>query len=66
MMKIKLTETWTYRTPLITVDYPAGEHDMTKEAAAAAKDAGVIDETKEKNDGHGTATPRTAGTADKA
>lgn len=36
MPKITLAEPWTYRTPLVTVSFPAGTHEVTAEIAAAA------------------------------
>lgn len=36
MKTIKLESPWTYRTPEVTIDYPAGEHEVTDKIAAAA------------------------------
>lgn len=36
MKTIKLAEPWTYRTAEVTIDYPAGEHEVTDRIAAAA------------------------------
>ena len=30
-----ITGPWTYRTPTVTIDYPAGEHEVSAEIAAA-------------------------------
>lgn len=45
-MTVTLTRPWTYRTPLLTVEYPAGEHDMPAEHADAARAANVIEEKR--------------------
>lgn len=29
-----ITGPWTYRTPTVTIDYPAGEHEVAPEIAA--------------------------------
>lgn len=50
-MTVTLTRAWTYRTPLLTVDYPAGAHDMPAEHARAARAARA---TKEKRIGNRT------------
>jgi hypothetical protein len=50
-MTVTLTRPWTYRTPLLTVDYPAGEHDMPADHAAAAR---ADKATKEKRNGNRT------------
>lgn len=34
-MNITLTAPWTYRTPMVTIDYTAGDHDVADEIAAA-------------------------------
>ena len=48
---ITLAEPWTYRTPLVTIDYPAGTHVVAPHIAAAAP--------KVKESNHGPiATPR--------
>lgn len=39
MPTITLAEPWTYRTPLLTVRYEAGEHDVIEEVAASAPTA---------------------------
>lgn len=52
MPKITLAEPWTYRTPIVTVDFPAGEHEVSEEIAAAAPTE------KETADGDGIAAPR--------
>ncbi len=58
MPKIKLAEPWTYRTPLATIEYPAGEHEVTEEIAALAPNALPADtKPKESANGDGTATP---------
>lgn len=53
-MNITLKAPWTYRTPLRTITYPAGVHDVTQPIADAAKADGA---TEEPDDGQGTAAP---------
>jgi hypothetical protein len=50
---ITLAEPWTYRTPLVTISYPAGVHAVPDDIAAAAPQH----ETPEETDGP-IATPR--------
>lgn len=64
MPKITLAEKWTFRSPGLTVEYPAGEHDVIAEIAKAAKDAGVAAPDEPKKDtanGNGTATTAASG-----
>jgi hypothetical protein len=61
MPTITLAEPWTYRTPLATVDFPAGEHEVSDEIAAAAladpaAQAAIIEQ--ETANGHRTAKAR--------
>lgn len=61
MPKITLSEPWPYRTPLTTIEFPAGEHDVSDEVAAAAMadpvaQAALIEQ--ETADGDGIAAPR--------
>lgn len=63
MQKIKLERPWTYRTPLVTVDYSAGEHDVTDAVASAFA---AEHPTEENDDGGGSAKDRPARTARKA
>lgn len=63
MPTITLPQPWTYRTPLVTIDFPAGEHAVTDEIAARAPDAPNTEETA---DGDRTAAPRTPRRAGKA
>ena len=69
MSTITLAEPWTYRTPLVTISYPAGIHDMPDDIAAAAltqAPAALIEtETPEETDGP-PATPRAPRRARKA
>ncbi len=60
MPTITLAQPWAYRTPLVSIDFPAGAHDVTEEIAAAAP----IE--KEEADGHRIATPRAPRRSDKA
>lgn len=46
MKTITLAKPWTYRTPLVTVEYTAGTHEVTDAIAAAAP--------KEKRNGGGS------------
>jgi len=58
MTKIRLSRPWTYRTPELTIDYPAGEHEVAAAIAAAAP--------KEKHHGRRTAKARAPRVADQA
>lgn len=60
MPTIKLAQPWTYRTPLATAEFPAGEHEVTDEIAAAAPTE------KEMEHGDRIAAPRAPRRADKA
>jgi hypothetical protein len=60
MKKITLDKPWDYITPQKTLRFPAGEHEVTNEIAAAAETAGRIKET---NDGGGTGKPGAGGGA---
>jgi hypothetical protein len=51
---IKLSTPWTYCTPLATIDFPAGEHEVSDEIAAAAP----AQPEMETDDGHRIAAPR--------
>lgn len=69
MQTINLAEPWSYRTPLVTIDFPAGSHEVDDAVAQAAAAAGVIEaeapkrgKAKDKSDGdEGTATAGAAG-----
>lgn len=52
-MNIELAAEWTYRTPLATITFPAGRHDVAQPIADAAWAAGALIE--EKADGEGIA-----------
>lgn len=63
MPKITLAQPWKYCTPLATVDYPAGEHDVSEAIAAAAladpaAQAAIIEQETEH--GEAPAVPRKA------
>lgn len=62
MKTIKLTKAWTYRTPLKTIDYPAGPHEVTEEVYSAAVADGAI--TEETANGDGAAKTGAKGAAD--
>lgn len=54
MPTITLSEPWTYRTPAVTVEYPAGTHEVAPDIAAAAP----VTQTEETADGDRIAAPR--------
>ncbi|MXP42985.1 hypothetical protein [Allopontixanthobacter sediminis] len=56
MVAIKLEKPWTYRTPEVTIDYTAGEHEVFQCIADKAETEGVI--AKEEEDAKEPA-PRT-------
>lgn len=45
MVTIELKEPWTFRTPLVTIDYPAGMHSVFQYIAKQAEAEGVIAST---------------------
>lgn len=65
MKTITLAKPWAYRTPERTIQFPAGDHDVTNEIAAAAEAAGAW---KEQTDGtsDGTAKAGKARAADQS
>ena len=64
-MQITLDAPWSYHTIPLTIDYPAGTHEVSAEVHAAAVKAGVHTE-KETTDGDGDSTPRKARPSRKA
>jgi hypothetical protein len=54
----KITGPWNYVTPQVTIDYPAGEHEVSTEIAAAFAASNPEKETT--NGDQGPATPRPA------
>lgn len=60
LVTITLAEPWTYRTPRVTIEFPAGEHEVDADIAAAAPTE------KETADGDWTAAPRAPRRAGKA
>jgi hypothetical protein len=60
MKTITLKSAWTYRTVERTIEFPAGDHEVTNEIAAAAEAEGVT--PKEEADGS-TDKPAKAGKA---
>jgi hypothetical protein len=42
MRTITLKSAWTYRTPQKTINYPAGDHEVTNTIAEQAEAEGVI------------------------
>lgn len=56
-MNVTLDQSWTYRTPLLTIEYPAGTHDMPDDHAAAALAANVIKEKRNGNRSGQTVPP---------
>ena len=59
-MKIRLEAPWIYRTALVTIDYPAGEHDVADDIHAAAVTAGAHKETSDGNGDAADSPPRAA------
>lgn len=49
-VSITLAEAWTYRTPLTTIEYPAGRHDVAAEVRDAAEADGVTGKGKGNGD----------------
>lgn len=64
MKTLNLDKPWTYRTPVVTIPYPAGTHQVAKEVHAQAVAEGVT--TKEKNDGGSSGNAGAGGGADSA
>jgi hypothetical protein len=60
MKTITLAKAWSYVTPEKTIDYPAGDHEVTNEIAEAAEKAGA---TKEESNGNRAAATGPAGSA---
>lgn len=54
MPTITLAQPWAYRTPLATVEFPAGTHDVSDDVAAAAP----VQPKEEIADGHRVAKAR--------
>ncbi|NBC37361.1 hypothetical protein GTZ99_12450 [Novosphingobium sp. FSY-8] len=63
MTKITLAQPWTYRTPLVTIDFPAGAHEVDEAIAAAAPPLPEPELELEAVDGDHPATPRAPRTA---
>lgn len=65
MKTITLAEPWTYLTPAVTIDYPAGTHEVDDDIAAAADNAGVTGKAakagKTKGTGNGDESTATTG-----
>jgi hypothetical protein len=49
----KFVKTWAYRTPLVTVEFPAGHETEDAEVIAAADKAGVLEIAGESDNGDG-------------
>lgn len=64
MKTLRLAKPWKYRTVERTVDYPAGEHEVSNETYAAALAEGAI--TEETSDGDGDTASRPARPSRKA
>ena len=56
MQTIKLARKWSYVTPTKTIDYPAGEHEVSNEIAERAAAEGAT----EKANGDGAAKASSA------
>jgi hypothetical protein len=65
MKTITLKSTWTYRTAERTVEFPAGDHEVTNEIAAKAEADGVWQENADGTADSATA-PRKTRAADKS
>lgn len=63
MKTLTLAEPWSYRTALVTIDYPAGDHEVADDIHAAAISAGVTEGT---SDGGGNPEDGSQGSADQA
>lgn len=63
MKTLILAKPWSYITPSVTIDYPAGDHEVTDQIHAAAVKAGA---TPGETDGNGPAKAGAARAADKA
>jgi hypothetical protein len=48
----KFAKTWAYRTPLVTVEFPAGHETVDADVIAAAQAAGVLKEESDNGDGN--------------
>lgn len=59
-MNIILAEPWTYRNTMMTVDYPAGTHEVSDEIHAAAMSASVHKEESDGNRSPADRPPRAA------
>lgn len=55
MAVITLADPWTYRTPMVTIDYPAGTHEVSDQIAAAAP---VQPDTQEADNDASETAPR--------
>lgn len=58
MPTIILSEPWTYRTPLATIEFPAGMYEVADDVAAAAP---PVPTTEEDADGDWTSAPGASG-----
>lgn len=61
MATINLKNPWTFRTPLRTIDFAAGQHEVDDEVSSAAETEGA---SKEASDGDGDSKTRKTRTAD--
>ena len=57
MRTIKLEKAWSYVSPQKTIDYPAGEHEVTNEVAAKAEADGAIPKEEGSGDSVKPAAP---------
>jgi hypothetical protein len=64
MQTITLAAPWTYRTVLKTIEYPAGQHEVTNEVAAQAEAEGVIEKESDDGTANRPAAPRVSRAAD--
>ena len=63
MSMMTLDEPWTYRTPLVTINYPAGRHRVKREIHEAAIRAGA---SEDEDDGDGDTEDGAAGDGEPA
>ncbi|WP_310533129.1 hypothetical protein [Novosphingobium sp.] len=66
MATITLAQAWTYRTPMVTINYGAGTHEVPDIVQTAAIDAGVTETDEGTDNGDRNSTPRPPRAARKA
>jgi hypothetical protein len=63
MTTIELDAPWTYRTPQVTIPYPAGKHTVFKYVAEKAVEEGAIEQFEEEEADGDADKPATRGKA---